>query len=464
MRYSIKSRLVKNFMLIIIITVLILDFFLISGIRHYYYRNIEELLDNQLKFSIDYLEKYLEVSNLSDIIIDDIDLFWNQTTAQIQVFNLNGDKLLDSVGENSENTQLTSDLKKAQSGEKGVWIGHTDYYNGEVMRISRPIISKGKIVGILRFTSSMQATKNLINNLALILISLGGIVILISGIVAYFLANSIVRPLERVTEAAEKMADGQLDIRSDVSLDDEIGKLSDTINYMAEEILKKEALKTEFISSISHELKTPLTSIKGWAITLQDDSMDKDIILEGLGIIEEESDRLSDMLEELLDFSRFVSGDISLRKNKFNVDEVLKNIYRQLSPIAKLQGINLILEKKMDLGYLIGDKDRLKQVLLNLLDNAFKFSSDGSDVTLQSYLKDENLIIKVIDNGSGIADDELPNVKEKFYKGTSSKSHTGIGLSICDEIVSLHRGKLYIKSELGKGTIVTVILPRGDCE
>src|SRR5690606_32008639 len=147
----------------------------------------------------------------------------------------------------------------------------------------------------------------------------------ISGLVSIFLANSIVKPLKEVTQVAAKMANGQLKVRSNIKLKDEIGKLSDTLNYMAEELIKKEQIKNDFISSISHELRTPLTSIKGWAVTLKsEDIQENEIILDGLNIIEKESDRLTAMVEELLDFSKFVSGRIKLEKDHFEISSTIE--------------------------------------------------------------------------------------------------------------------------------------------
>jgi len=290
-------------------------------------------------------------------------------------------------------------------------------------------------------------------------ILVGIAVITISGIVSLFLANTIVQPLKEITQVAEKMADGQLRVRSVKKYDDEIGKLSDTLNYMAEELIRKEQLKNDFISSISHELRTPLTSIKGWAITLKSDELSKDLLLDGLDIIEKESDRLSDMVEDLLDFSRLISGRITLEKDEMNIVESVKLISKQLRPKAEDKNIqfNVILEQ--NLPNVVADENRIKQVLINLLDNAFKFTQEGGIVNLSVNTSEDYLVIQVMDNGPGISDEDMPYIKEKFYKGKNSKSHTGLGLSICDEIVKLHGGTMEIKSKLGEGTAVTVFLP-----
>lgn len=460
---SIRTRLVKSFVIIIVITVLILEITLINGIKKYYYSNMEDILTNQLDFSINYLSRYLRNNSLEDIIIDDIDLFWNHTTAQVQVADKDGILLFDSLGSELKSISEFSDVRKALEGKKGVTTSGSNIYGEPVMSISRTIETKDKAIGILRFTTSMEETNRMIKFISILLMAMGFIVVIISGVVSLFLANSIVRPLKKVTKTAEMMADGRMDVRSDIQLEDEIGQLSETLNFMADEILKKEEIKNDFISSISHELKTPLTSIKGWAITLQSEDLgENEILVEGLDIIEEESDRLSEMLEELLDFSRFTSGGISLNKEEIDMKDYLDKLYKQLYPRAELNGLKFKLEVDEDVDLLIGDKDRLKQVLINILDNAFKFSEDGGKIVLRAYLKDKNMIFEIIDEGIGISREELPYIKERFYKGETSKSHTGIGLSICDEIIDLHSGRFQIESELGRGTKVTIVLPRGE--
>lgn len=461
MKTSIKQRLVGNFMLVILITVLILETFLINAVKQYYYKSVEEILSNQIMFSADFYSRYFSSNNLEDIIIDDVDVFWHQTTAQVQILDLKGKVLMDSIGASRLNSTInTSDVLKAIEGEKGTWIGNVDYYSHQVMAVSHPLMVEGKTIGVLRFISSLKETNRIIKNIAMILLIVGAVVILISGIVSLFLADTIIRPLKEVTDVAERMANGQLNIRSEKKFDDEIGKLSDTLNYMAEELIKKEQLKNDFISSISHELRTPLTSIKGWAITLKDAELDdKKLLIDGLDIIEKESDRLSNMVEELLDFSRFVSGRITLEKEQIQLCYSIRQIAKLFSPRAKERNMLFTVSCPEDLPIIIADENRIKQVLINLLDNAFKFTPDGGQVELKVETEGENLLIQVIDSGYGIPEEDLPYIMEKFYKGKNSKSHSGLGLSICDEIVKLHGGTIDIKSKLGEGTDISVFLP-----
>ena len=225
--------------------------------------------------------------------------------------------------------------------------------------------------------------------------------------------------------------------------------------------MKKEELKNDFISSVSHELRTPLTSIKGWAITLKEDYENKAFLQDGLNIIEKECDRLTEMVTELLDFSRFVTGKITLKKEKVEITALLAQLKMQLAPRAAREKIEFqVLLPETPL-YLFTDGDRLKQVFINLLDNAFKFTAGGGQVVLKAETNEQFIYISVEDTGCGIAPEELPRVKEKFYKGKSSQAQSGIGLSLSDEIIRLMQGKLEIQSELGQGTCVTSRCPAG---
>jgi signal transduction histidine kinase len=461
MKTSIKKRLVGNFVLVIIITVLILEVFLVNAVKQYYYKSVEEILSNQIMFSSDFYSRYFSSTNLEDIIIDDVDVFWHQTTAQVQILDLSGKVLMDSIGvSHSSIVNNTNDITKAINGEKGIWVGNVEYDTSPIMAVSYPLIVEGKIIGVLRFISSLKETNRIIRNITKVLLFIGGIVVLISGIVSLFLANTIIKPLKEVTKVAEKMADGQLKVRSYKKFDDELGKLSDTLNYMAEELIKKEQLKNDFISSISHELRTPLTSIKGWAITLKSEELnDNQLLKDGLDIIEKESDRLTDMVEELLDFSRFVSGRITLDKEEINITDAINQVGKQLQPRAIDRNIKFNVSYDLDLPIIVADENRIKQVLINLLDNAFKFTPDGGEVDLMVNKNKDYMFIQVKDNGYGISEEDLPYIKEKFYKGKNSKSHSGLGLSICDEIIKLHGGSMEIESKLNQGTKISVSLP-----
>ena len=456
---TIKSRLVKSFSIVIFITILVLDILLITFVRKYYYDNMNDLLKNQLQITTNFYKKYFNLYSLEENIYDSLDSFWEQTDAQIQIYDNTGSMLMDSIGVVEDNVKYM-DVQKSLQGEKNNrWIGNVSYYDYKVMALSTPIESDGKVIGVMRLVVSLEAVDKGISNIIVFFLIISITVLIFSILVSTILAKNIVVPIKKLTIVAEEMAGGDLGVRSDTNSKDEIGKLAKTLDYMAEEIQKREQLKNEFISSISHELRTPLTAIKGWVITLDDSQTDKDTLKMGLNIIEKETDRLVNMVEELLDFSRLSSGKMTLNKKEVSIKAISDYIDVYMSARARRENKRLNINLDSESKKIYVDIDRIKQVLINLLDNAFKFTEAEGTISISFSSVEGSLKIIVQDDGCGISEEDLPRVKEKFYKGKNAKSKNGIGLSICDEIVKLHDGEIFIESEEGKGTLVTVILP-----
>lgn len=456
---TIKSRLVKSFSIVIFITILVLDILLITFVRKYYYDNMNDLLKNQLQVTTNFYKKYFNLYSLEENIYDSLDSFWEQTDAQIQIYDNTGSMLMDSIGVVEDNVKYI-DVQKSLQGEKNNrWIGNVSYYDYKVMALSTPIESDGKVIGVMRLVVSLEAVDKGISNIIVFFLIISITVLIFSILVSTILAKNIVVPIKKLTIVAEEMAGGDLGVRSDTNSRDEIGKLAKTLDYMAEEIQKREQLKNEFISSISHELRTPLAAIKGWVITLDDSQTDKDTLKMGLNIIEKETDRLVNMVEELLDFSRLSSGKMTLNKKEVSIKAISDYIDVYMSARARRENKRLNINLDSENKKIYVDIDRIKQVLINLLDNAFKFTEAEGTISISFTAVEGSLKIVVQDDGSGITKEDLPRVKEKFYKGKNAKSKNGIGLSICDEIVKLHNGEIFIESEEGKGTLVTVILP-----
>ncbi|NLL22146.1 MAG: HAMP domain-containing histidine kinase, partial [Firmicutes bacterium] len=425
-----------------------------------YYKNLEDTLVNQLQTSTALYERYFSDATLQENVLNNVDTFWKQVTAQVEIIDMDGRTIMNSLGVIADSAEEKDDVLAALQGEKGIWIGRVPYATEKVMAAACPIVVAEEQVGVLRFVASLGEVNEEIRRVAYSYLLFGGAVVLFSGLVSFFLANTITGPLKQVTLAAEEMARGNFNVKSPQKSKDEIGKLSETLNYLASEIIKKDELKNDFISSVSHELRTPLTSIKGWAVTLRQGFEDQELLRDGLDIIEKESDRLAAMVAELLDFSRFVSGKITLKKKKVNLADLLEYLRIQLTPRAAREEIDLQIAYDGAPPFLYTDEDRLKQVFINLLDNAFKFTAPGGQVSLQAASDNGQLYFYITDNGCGIPAEELPRVKEKFFKGKTSKSQNGIGLSLSDEIIRLMKGKLEIASQVGRGTRVTITLPQ----
>ncbi|WP_425540196.1 sensor histidine kinase [Microaceticoccus formicicus] len=459
---SIKNTIVGNYLFLFIISIFIFEIFLMYSVRYYYYSTVEGILRSQAKYSAELYLSYLSDNTLEQSILEDRDQYYRQNVSQVQILDNAGRVLLDNLGTTSVGKIIdTDDVNMARGGKEGRSVHVPSYDDYNVMSYSSPLYNRTEQVGIIRLITSLRQIDNIILKRNYIFIIFGVVLTGAMIIVSFIIANSIVKPINELTQVASKLAEGKFNERADESSDDEIGKLASTMNFITDNINKKEQLKNDFISSISHELRTPLTSIKGWAVTLQDEVEEDSLTREGLIIIEKESDRLKSMVEELLDFSRFTAGRIDLNKEIVNLTSLVKSINKQLMPRAKNSGINMILNYDHENTKAVVDKNRIRQVLINLLDNSLKFTENEGVVITNLFEKDDVVIIEVIDTGIGIDSEEIALITGKFYKGRDSNSHTGLGLSICEEIVKLHDGKMIIESKIGEGTKIAVSLPKG---
>ncbi|NLI60220.1 MAG: HAMP domain-containing histidine kinase [Clostridiales bacterium] len=457
---SIRRRIGYSFMSIIIISIFIFILMVSIFLKQYYYKSVEDILTDQIRMSTNFYSRYFSNSSLQDNIMDNVDVFWKFTSAQVQIIDNSGVVLMDSIGVDFTESLESPDVKRALEGQMGKWVGRLPYTDDLVMAVSYPLEANKEVVGVLRFITSLTPVNVQLRHIIGIFTLMGLLTIVISSVISFALANGVVRPIKQVTKVAGKMAKGNFKVRSIKESNDEVGRLSDTLNYMADEIIKKEQIKNEFIASVSHELRTPLTSIKGWAIILNDSNSREDqIFSDGLKIIEKETERLSEMVEELLDFSKLLSGKMSLNLRKTSITAVIEYIKRYMTPVAQRKRISFEVEYPDQLPKVTIDENRIKQVLINVLDNAFKFTDQDGVVSFRTYVEKDFLVMAIIDNGCGIPDHELPYIKNKFFKGKNSKSANGIGLSVSHEIISRHKGQLDIESQEGKGTEVVIELP-----
>jgi signal transduction histidine kinase len=301
------------------------------------------------------------------------------------------------------------------------------------------------------------------NSIIYFFLVIGLVIVLVGIIISSIISKTITKPVQHITNISNEMAKGNLSIRAEKHRNDEIGILAESINHMADEIQKNEQLKNEFISSVSHELRTPLTSIKGWSITIKDTPLeDKEDIFLGIDIIIDESERLSSMVEDLLDFSRLNSNRFHLNKKKFDINNLIKKVLYQLSFKAEDKGISFKTKLLDEPCSFFGDKNRIKQVLINIIDNAIKFTQSSGEIVTSIESLEFEISIRVRDSGIGIAEEEIDNIKQKFVKGknTGDVKGLGLGLAISEQIVKGHNGKLSIKSRQNIGTEILIILPK----
>ena len=267
-------------------------------------------------------------------------------------------------------------------------------------------------------------------------------------------------PLNRLAEMARKIADGSYGTQEEKAVDNEIGELTDSINEMSKKIAVADTARTEFISQVSHELRTPLTAILGWSETIAFDEALSPDSQRGIHIISKEAERLTGMVAELLEFTRIQDGRFNLRIELIDIAAELEDAIFTYGELMKQAGIDFDYSSPdSEIPLIPGDPERLKQVFLNLLDNASKHGGDGKKIDVSLDNDDDFVYISVRDYGHGIPEDELPHVKEKFYKGSSKNRGTGIGLAVCDEIITRHNGRLDVENAEGGGCRVNITLP-----
>nr|WP_305144943.1 HAMP domain-containing sensor histidine kinase [Anaerotruncus sp. DFI.9.16] len=340
----------------------------------------------------------------------------------------------------------------------------TGVINGEkIMAITRASPVVDQQIAAVRFAVSLDLVDQQIILFILILTLVCVAIIFFVIFSGSYFINSIVNPVGEVGVTARKIAHGDFNARLAKRNDDEIGELCDTINYMAEELSQSERMKNDFISSVSHELRTPLTAIKGWAETIADmgGEVDPEMLSKGMRVITGETERLAGMVEELLDFSRIQSGRMKLVKDKMDLIAELSEAVLMFEERAKHEEKRLIYEEPDLVAPIEGDRNRLRQVFVNIIDNALKYSDRGDTVTIKADMRDGDIRITVADTGCGIREQDLPKVKEKFFKANSTRRGSGIGLAVADEIVAMHGGSLELTSKENVGTRVTILLPTG---
>ncbi len=393
-----------------------------------------------------------------------VETFDNKEQMELQVLSDNGTVCASSTGFMSIGTDAKRDFGVAVSAADGRCIRQSRNGAGEhIMALTVLETSvDGKVVGALRYVVTLRLIDR---QMLLVLIGICAVVLMIlffAALVSFYFIRSIVHPVEEIGRAARRIAKGEYGYRVKKYRNDELGELSDTINYMAGEIQRAEKLKNDFISSVSHELRTPLTAIRGWSETLQDTAAeDTALMAQGMQIITEETERLSSMVEELLDFSRMQNGKLTLRFEAVDISVILEETLLLFRERAHKNHITIHNAAHGHLPLISGDADRLRQVFINVLDNAIKYCDAGDTVRIDHAVMGDAVQVVIGDTGKGIAKEDLPQIKEKFYKADTTRAGSGIGLAVADEIIRGHGGTLEIHSKLGAGTSVIITLPKG---
>ena len=455
-----KRWLVSSLSPIFIVALLIAGTFCVV-MANYYYNMMLDGLKTRANHASDYFTSntMTSIGEFYQYANSFASEFSERDKMELQFISSSRKILVSSYGLTAGMSPDTQDILDAfQSKEIGAFRGVDPHTGEHIMSVCAPLLLDDQVVGALRYVTSMSAvTRELLVTVGVAF----GLLVLCIGMVFVsnmVFINNVVEPVAEVTETAKRIAGGSYGTQMENHYRDEIGQLIDAINNMSSQISKSEKMKSEFISSVSHELRTPLTAINGWGETLLEDN-DPVQIKRGVGIILKESRRLTNMVEELLDFSKMEDGRFTLSIEPVDIQAEFEDTIYTYMELFKQEAIEIHYDSCDELFPPVpGDPERLKQVFCNVLDNAAKHGGAGKRIDAAAACEEGHIVITVRDYGPGIPEAELPFVKQKFYKGSSKARGSGIGLAVCDEIIRLHEGTFEIGNAEGGGCIVTITL------
>ncbi|MDR0951425.1 MAG: sensor histidine kinase [Oscillospiraceae bacterium] len=462
---GIKGRWMLNSIAAVIVLVLIAIMTFSLSQSSFYYASIRTALENKAQTAAEFFTSYVTRTyyDYYNSAYRYTEMFEDKDVLELQFVNTRGKIEVSSFGRiGAGYSPGTPDISQALAlGEIISWDGDNPATGERILAVSAPIeYSDGSIVGVMRYVTSLKMVDARVVRATMGASVIGLLLIIIVFASNMYFINTITRPIHSLTALAKQIAEGSYGIQAKKQYDDEIGQLTDAINEMSTRISQSERTQAEFISSVSHELRTPLTAITGWSETLMYDPDLTEDSRRGLTIISRETDRLSKMVEELLDFTRLQDGRFTLNVEPVDVQSELEDCLFAYSDLFKQDGLELNYDRpEGEIPLVIGDPARLRQVFLNIIDNAGKHGKQGGGFDVVLKRNGAYVELSVRDYGPGIPADELPSIKKMFYKGSSKERGSGIGLAICDEIVTRHGGQLVISNAEGGGAVVLVRLP-----
>ncbi len=503
---SIRARLTASHLLVIMLAMSLSGFLLLSFLERYFLQAAEESLTAQAVITaqalipdattnrppVDTAPAYnavqqqqvsnlaLQAQNLPAAAVDpsphDVDLavltdvslqLSAQLDTRIRILDAAGVVQVDSQ-QAEQGVDLASDPLVAQA-LAGQYASHTD--QDRVMHVALPALIDERPVGVIYLSQPLEDVTAVLYDLRIRWLLSTGIALLFSGVAGLLLARMITSPLRQLTTAAGAVAEGRFDRRVPVRSHDELGRLSIAFNDMTGRLQAARQMQIDFVADVSHELRTPLTAVKGLVETLRDGAVDhREVRDRFLETVESETDRLVRLVNDLLLLSRADSEALNLRRKAVDLEKLVRPLMTRLAPAAAGREVDLRLEAPSESVMAWADSDRIEQVMLNLLDNAIKYSRPGGVVTV--ILDDgpamdtesrAQVAVRVRDEGMGIPAEHLPHLGRRFYRADRARARSeggsGLGLAIAQALIGAHGGRLWLESQEGAGTVASFTLP-----
>jgi len=460
---GLRRRWLRNTLAVVLPIALVCALAVTAAFASYYYSGMESDLRYRARTTADFFSDHMNLnySEYYQSCVKYAQTFEDRNRIELQFIHADGQLVASSYGPWAGKSPETEEITEAMSTRtQAVFVGKDPNTGERVMAVSSPMIySSGEVIGVLRFVTSTRLMDLQIGLTALTVSGLCGLFVVLILLASNLYIHSILVPLADITEKAKMIAGGTYGVQIQTQYNDELGELAQVINEMSLQINQNEKTQTEFISSLSHELRTPLTAITGWSETLLgDESVDAET-RRGMKIILREARRLTEMVVDLLDFTRIQDGRMTLNVEPTDIRAEFEDTVFMYGSRLKQDGVSIRYEENdEDIPEIPCDPKRMRQVFLNIFDNAAKHGG-GEVIDAYIRLRPQAVVIYIRDYGPGIPEDELPLVKHKFYKGSSKARGSGIGLAVCDEIMQMHGGWLNLSNAKGGGTVVAIGLP-----
>ncbi len=464
--HSLAWRLGTTYILTILFIVLLLSAAVYFATAVY----LDERLETELTSQADFYSAYAasvapDEASLAGLAPTIVRLFAPQTDLNVRFFAASNGSLL----------AATQDMGSQPSRVTLMELGYRSptlftqpsrdlpyrYYAAQAITVGEP--SDQTTIGVVEVSRSTLSSKRFLATLRRILLGALLVALALSLVVSALVAHRLSKPIRDMEQATQRIAAGDLDVRLGNYPPDELGRLAESINYMTERLKRLESARAQFISEVAHDLRTPLTAIKGLLVNLIDAAEIGE--RSSLEIADRETDRLIRLVNQLLDFSRWQAGRLELNRQPVEVRAIACAAVTLSEGRARHRGVTLKTDIQPGLPSVSADPDRLQQVILNLLDNAIKFTPSGGEISLSVMQKEGNtpsvsrgeIEISIQDTGRGMSDDEQERAFEAYYRGVGGGS--GLGLTIARAIVDAHGGQMGIESSLGQGCRVWFTLP-----
>ncbi len=462
--YSIRFRLTATFLAVILAVMVIISIFLYSTLERYYMNNLEATLVRSgflaSDFVVGHLRGQIDSVRLSSLAED----MSRQAQARVLFADQQGIVVGDSlrVGGLLNQELDHEDVNAALEGNVSSRIAYSERIEHPVIQVAVPVMEEDEMVtGVVLLSASLEEVYNTLYDIRRFLFLATVIAMAIVGGGSAALARRFTGPLESLTVAARKMAEGKLDQHIEISSTDEIGRLAEQFNIMAKRLNYYTSNLKKFAADVAHEVRTPLTTMNLLTKSLKEHEMEPEQQKEFIEDLDNEVGRLTALVNDLLELSKLDKNEIEMEK--INLNNLLRDMlgeYQYRFSHAELELLDNIPEQDC---YIYGAPLQLRQVISNLLDNALNYTQAGGKVTVSLYTESNEAVTKVEDTGCGIPEEDLNYIFERFFRVDRARARigggTGLGLAIVSEIVAKHDGRVWVESEVDVGSRFYFALP-----